>query len=322
MIIQLMLAVSLSQPDPAPAAPVELAHDVHLIRGAEPPDRGPDGNTIVIAAPDGLIVVDTGRHTFHSDSILEFARNQRRPIAAIVNTHWHLDHSSGNARLKTAFPKARVYTTRAIDRALADGGFLVRNLARTRATLNKPETPEIEKDEIRIFLATMDEREALRPDVAIERSRNMRIAGRPLDVRVTDGAVSDADVWLYDPRTRIAVIGDLVTVPVPYFETACPDRWRAAMDQVWATPFETAIPGHGRPMTREQFNMYRNALGAFIVCARSDAPAARCGTDWVDAVAPLIGNDPEQRKAASADIEYYVGYLRDNGGKSPDCLAR
>ena len=35
----------------------------------------------------------------------------------------------------------------------------------------------------------------------------MRLAGRSLDVRVTDKAVSDADVWLFDKATRVAVIG-------------------------------------------------------------------------------------------------------------------
>lgn len=54
---------------------------------------------------------------------------KQRPIVAIVNTHWHLDRDvSGNRRVKAAYPGARLYTTRAIDRALADGGFLARNL--------------------------------------------------------------------------------------------------------------------------------------------------------------------------------------------------
>ena len=69
-------------------------------------------------------MVDTGRHPWHSDGILAFARDRKQPIAAIVNTHWHLDHSSGNRRLKAAHPAAKVYTTRAVDRALAPGGFL------------------------------------------------------------------------------------------------------------------------------------------------------------------------------------------------------
>ena len=316
-----LLQASAASSTPTPEPAVEVAPGIHLIRGAVVPGRGPDGNTILIDAPDGLIVIDTGRHTYHSDAILAFARERKRPIAAIVNTHWHLDHSSGNIRLKAAYPKARVYTTTAVDRALAPGGFLARNLETTRQAL--PTTADaLRKEEMQIFITTMEVRDHLRPDVALTRSAPTPLAGRTLDVRVTDKAVSDADVWLYDEQTRVAMIGDLVTVPVPYFETACPDRWRTALDEVWATAFETAIPGHGRPMTRAQFDAYRKSFGAFVECARSDSPAAQCGTAWADGIGVLPGDDPARRKAVASGIEYYVGYLRKNGGKAPDCLAR
>ncbi len=153
----------------AAPAPVELAPGVHLISGAILPNRGPDGNTVIFDAREGLIVVDTGRHVWHSDAILSFARERQRPIAAIFNTHWHLDHSSGNGRIKTVFPNARVYATNAIDRALSPEGFLTinTNQARLAAMLADPAVPEIQKEEIRNGLATMAAPDALRPDVVI-----------------------------------------------------------------------------------------------------------------------------------------------------------
>lgn len=146
-----LLQIPAAAPSPAPEAPVEVAPGIHLIRGAVVPGRGPDGNTILIDAPDGLIVVDTGRHISHSDAILAFARERNRPIAAIVNTHWHLDHSSGNVRLKAAYPGARVYTTTAIDRALAPGGFLARNLETTKQAVASTTDP-VRKEEMEIFI--------------------------------------------------------------------------------------------------------------------------------------------------------------------------
>jgi glyoxylase-like metal-dependent hydrolase (beta-lactamase superfamily II) len=326
MLTALLVALGLLQTPaaaaPAPEAPVEIAPGVHLIRSVVVPGRGPDGNTIVFEGPDGLVVVDTGRHTWQSDAILAFARARKRPIVAIVNTHWHLDHSSGNRRIKAEYPRARVYTTRAVDRAIGAGGFLTRDLDRVRGRIQAPDTPPVMKEEMQIFVATMDARETLRPDVPVEASTTMRLAGRPLDVRVTDGAVTDADVWIYDAAAKVAVLGDLATVPVPYFETACPDRWTAALDEVWATPFETAIPGHGRPLTRAQFDAYRGGLKQFVACARSERPAADCGADWVTATTPILGDDAERRKAVAEGIQYYVKYLRDGGGKAPDCRAR
>ena len=322
MPLLLLLALALQAPTPLvpPEAAVEIGEKTWLIRPVPMPGRGPDGNTIVYDAPEGLIVVDTGRHSSQTDAILAFAREHQRPIVAIVNTHWHLDHSSGNGRLKAAFPNARVYTTTAIDQVLAPGGFLARNLEDTQKMLDGTTDP-LRRDEIQIFITTMAQRKDLRPDVALSKSEAMTLAGRQLDVHVTDKAVSDADVWLYDQSTKVAVIGDLITMPVPYFETACPDKWRTALDEVWATPFETAVPGHGRPMTRPQLDTYRQALTAFVSCVRTDKPQAECAAAWVTGASSLIGDDANRRKAIAANMEYYVDYLRKGGGKAPDCKA-
>lgn len=322
----LWLTISIAQSAAAPAVatppPKEIAPGVELLAGAILPERGPDGNTVVFDAPDGLVVVDTGRHAWHSDAILAWAKSGGRPVAAIVNTHWHLDHTSGNGRIKAAFPKAQVYATGAIDRVLAPGGFLARSLDSSRAMLEDPKLSGIQKEEVKIFLDTMDESEVLRPDVVVSAGGARAIAGRPLDIRVTDGAVTDADIWLYDGASGVAVIGDLVTFPAPFFETACPAAWRKALDEVWAVPFTTAIPGHGAPMTRAQFDAWRGAFNRFMDCVQGPGEAGRCAATWADGIASFNGSDERARKMALGYAEYYVGFLRENGGKSRDCLAR
>ena len=320
VVIALLLALAAGTA--AAVEPQEIAPGVFLLRGAIVPERGPDGNTVIFEAPDGLVVIDTGRHGWHSDAILAFASASNRPIGAIVNTHWHLDHSSGNGRIKAAYPAARVYTTDAVDRALADDGFLVRNLAGTQALLDDPKLSDVRKEEVKIFMATMAEREVLRPDVVVERSGPISLAGRTFDVHVTDGAVTDADLWLIDGTSGVAVIGDLVTFPSPFFETACPVQWRESLDEVRASGFRTAIPGHGEPMSPVEFGVYRDAFSAFIACVNSDAAPAACATGWANGTARFFGDDRQQLEAANQYAEYYVGLLRENGGKSKDCRAR
>lgn len=314
----LSAAWAAARPVTAPP-PEQVAPGVTLLRGAMLPMRGPDGNTVVFEAPDGLVVVDTGRHAWHSDGILAFAAARGKPVVAIVNTHWHLDHASGNGRIKATYPGARLYTTTAVDRALAEGGFLARNLAAQRPRLDDPAVSAAEKEEIAIFVQTMAERDSLRPDVVVRKGGLRRLAGRRLDLRVTDRAVTDADVWIYDRKTGIAVIGDLVTLPAPFFESACPDQWRGALDEVWAVPFKSAIPGHGEPMNRAQFDTYRGAFNAFMDCVAGDAAPAQCASGWQAGVATLLG-DERMRRMALDYAEYYVGMLRANGGKSAECL--
>ena len=143
----------------------------------------------------------------------------------------------------------------------------------------------------------------------------MTIAGRPLSVRVATDAVTDADLWLFDEATGLAVIGDLVTLPAPFFETA---RWQSSLDEVWATPFRVAVPGHGALMTRSEFDTYRRAFSNFRSCVGSENPAATCAAGWTKDVSPLLPTDADRRQATEY-ATYYVDFLRKSSGASPDC---
>jgi glyoxylase-like metal-dependent hydrolase (beta-lactamase superfamily II) len=323
-IASLALTLAMTQAAPGhPEAPParEIAADAFLISGAMLPDRGPDGNTVVFVGPSGLIVVDTGRHPWHSDAILAFARTRGLPVTAIVNTHWHLDHSSGNRRVKAAYPDAKVYTTKAIDRALGADGFLTRNAAAARERPPDPKASAVRLEEVALFLATMDQAGTLRPDVPVERTGPLTLAGRSLAAHVADDAVTDADLWLYDDANGIAVIGDLVTLPAPFFETACPARWQTALDEVWATPFRLAVPGHGAPMSRAGFDTYRRAFGEFRACVGSDKAPAACASGWTQGLGSLLSSDADRRQASDY-ATYYVGFLRKGGGASTDCRVK
>jgi hypothetical protein len=142
-----------------------------------------------------------------------------------------------------------------------------------------------------------------------------------LSVRVAADAVTDADVWIFDEATGIAAIGDLVTLPAPFFESACPRGWQAALDEVWATPFRLAVPGHGTPMTRAEFDTYRQAFGAFRTCVGSDRAPSDCASAWTTGIGPLLESDAGRRQATEY-ASYYVDFLRKNGGASPDCRAK
>jgi glyoxylase-like metal-dependent hydrolase (beta-lactamase superfamily II) len=318
--LALVLGQTMTSP-PAPPTARELAPETYLLPGAILPGRGPDGNTVVLVGPSGLIAIDTGRHPWQSDGILAFARERRQPVVAIVNTHWHLDHSSGNRRVKAAYPDARLYTTRAVDRALAPGGFLARSLDAARAQPVDAGAPAVRQEERDLFFATMDKADTLRPDVAVEKSGPLTLAGRPLIAHIAPNAVTDADLWLYDNATGIAVVGDLVTLPAPFFETACPAQWQAALDEVWATPFRLAVPGHGEPMTRTEFDAYRQAFGHFRACVASDSQAATCAAGWARDASALLDGDAGRREATE-DAAYYVDFLRKNGGTSAACLVK
>lgn len=279
------------------------AEPYHLIPGRVPLDwQGPDGNTVILDAPRGLIVVDTGRSPMHAQAILDYAKKQRRPIAAIVNTHWHLDHTTGNADIRAVYPNARVYASTAIEGALI--GFLGRGRAQADKALADPKTADGQKAQMLRGRDRVDHPDKLRPTIPITHSSKMLIAGRSLDARLAKFAATEGDVWIYDPASRTAIVGDLVVDIVPFMDTACPDGWSKALVEVAATPFRTLIPGHGPAMTRAEFQQWRAAYDDFVKCGRSSAEKSICVSGWEKDAAKFI--DVAHRAYVHEAADYYL----------------
>ena len=278
------------------------APSYQLIRGSVPMTKGPDGNTIILDAPEGLIVVDTGRHPEHAAKILAAANERRRPVAAIVNTHWHMDHVQGNADIRAAFPGAPVYATSAIDGALAT--FLADGMKDAKARLIDPKTGRERLPEIQRYLDRMTAPDSVRPTRPLSQSGKMKIAGRRLDVHVAPFAVTEADIWIYDPKQKLVIVGDLVVGIVPFMDTACADGWLSALDQVAQTDFRTLIPGHGPAMTRPDFLQWKRAFKSYVECGRSQAPKEQCVEGWERDAARFIPATHKTYVREAAD--YYV----------------
>ena len=297
----LLLAALLSLGARAPASP-----GWHLIPGQIDPQgrKGPDGNSIFLDAPQGLILVDTGRHPEHAAALLAYARQRGRPIAAIFNTHWHLDHSTGNTEIRAAFPTAPLYASNAIEGALT--GFLARSRDSTQQALAAGQIPESARPEVARAFDVMDHPERLRPTRPVTRSGPTTVAGRRLQVNLAPYAATEGDVWIYDPALRLVIAGDLVVGPVPFMDTACPEGWRAALDRIAATPFTILIPGHGDPMDRRAFLAWRAAYNAFVDCGQSSRPRADCIAGWRHDARRFIPNGSE------ALVERLAGYYLDS----------
>lgn len=291
----LVLASSLSTAADTP-------EDWHLIPGTFEPNRGPDGNSIFLDAPEGLILVDTGRHPAHRDGLLAYARERGRPIVALFNTHWHLDHSTGNREIRAAYPGAELYATTAVEGALV--GFFPQSRAAAERFLASGEATPEQRAEIERGFAAMDDAASLRPSRPVSTSGEVVVGGRRLSVNVARFAATEGDIWIHDAAAGIVIAGDLVVAPVPFMDTACPEGWRRALDAIAATPFTTLIPGHGAPMTRAQFLTWRRAFNNVLDCGASERSRDECTAGWVRDAAPFIAPGDEARMRQMA--AYYI----------------
>jgi glyoxylase-like metal-dependent hydrolase (beta-lactamase superfamily II) len=284
-----------------PIRAVELAPGIELIPGGFVPGAQPDGNTLVLRGPDGLVVVDSGRHAEHTRKIVDFARAAGLPVRAIVNTHWHLDHVAGNPVLRREFPGLQVLSSAAIEEAKS--GFLAGYRKQLEELTAQAESPEAAAP-FRIDLAILRDVDALSPDEVIAASGRRSLAGRELDFHFEPHAVTGGDLWLVDPATKTAIAGDLVTLPVPFLDTACPARWQAALGRVAAAEWTTLVPGHGEPMDRAAFATYRTAFDNLLSCAASTAAKEACVDGWLRDAEAFLPESERERTRGMAD--YYV----------------
>lgn len=275
--------------------------------------RQPDGNSLLLQGDEGLLVIDTGRHVEHSDAIAAWVRGRGHALRTIINTHWHLDHVGGNARLRALAPALQSHGSRALRDAVEDR--MPRSERELRDMAADPATPADLRRIVEIDLDLYARRAAFAPDRLVDGpARDVTLAGRALTLGVERG-VSGGDVWVLDRASGVLALGDFVTLPVPFLDTACPPQWQAALGRLEALPFRSVLPGHGPLMSREDFARYRRAFDRLLACAASDDTVAACGTRWVEdlgtllpaasarSVTPMLGHYFAQRLRAPAEAQ-------------------
>ena len=294
-----------------------IAAGTVLFPGSFPRDRQPDGNSVMLLGPDGWVVFDTGRHEAHTRRLLAYAHASGSPVAAIVNSHWHLDHASGNRLLRDAFPGASVFASDAIVAALP--GFLAESRDRAETLIASGAVPEPMRSDLLGDIATITDAGALLPTETVTRSNAGTLGGRKVHLGLAEDAVTAGDLWLYDPGTRVLLAGDLVTLPVPFLDTACPAGWQDALATLQATGFTLLVPGHGEPMDRAGFARWRAAFDGLLACAASETPPAGCAGQWIEGLGPMLPTGEHDR--ARTMLEGYLDRVLRNDARALDCPA-
>lgn len=267
----------------------QVAATVELLPGRLVPGQQPDGNSVLYAAPEGWVLLDSGRHLDHTRALAARIAASGRPLKVLLNSHWHLDHIAGNPLLRRRFPGVQVLGGDAVHAALAPGGFLANYRGQLEQELARPDLPAATRAQYTAEVARIDAGPALTPDEVIHGSGSRMLAGHRFEVQLETRAVSGSDVWLFDSSSGVLAAGDLVTFPAPFLDTACAARWQQALGRIERTPFRQLIPGHGPVLDPAGFRRWRQAFDSLLACAAQPAVATRvCAAAWIRNLGPLL----------------------------------
>ncbi len=298
---------------PATVAPSRLqdlqtvADGVLLLPGRFERGRQPDGNSLLLLGREGWVLVDSGRHAEHTEALRQAMRASGRPLRAVINTHWHLDHLGGNALLRDTETGWRSLASAALRDAVNQR--MPQSEADLKRLLQDPATDDTTRRMVEVDLALYARRSLLLPDELLDvPPRDVQIAGRALRVGVELG-VSGGDVWVLDQASGVLAVGDFVTLPVPFLDTACTAQWRASLQRLQALPFSRVLPGHGPLLDREGFNRYGRALDRLLTCAAGEGAVTECAAGWIADLGPLLPA-ASQRSVSPMLAHYFEQRLR------------
>lgn len=246
--------------------------------------EGQGGNITVAVGGDGIIMVDGQFAPLHDKIRAAIAAVTPLPVKYVVNTHFHGDHTGGNAGF-------------AADGATITAHSNVRNrlAAGTVNGLTGVRTPPAAA--------------AALPTKTYEKAITLRVKNRKAALRHIDNAHTDGDTYVYFADANVLATGDIVTVGrYPNIDVANGGNIKGMIAAVTAylklsNKDTKIVPGHGPLLTRAQVADYRTML----VTARDRvAKLVAAGKTEDEAVAanPLadIGAQLRASDAASANF--------------------
>lgn len=314
-----------------------VAPGVYAAVRREPPGLWFDCNSVFVVGERGVVVVDTNVSPESARATLAALRTiTDKPVSHVVNTHWHDDHISGNQVYRDAFPGVRfvghvrtrgeLETTGAANRksALENGpGFakLLRKLVTdgkslAGGALTDEERAAYASDAALVERYAVDAKsmEVVFPDVAVDGTLVLDRGGRTIEVRHLGRGHTASDLVVWLPKERVAVVGDLVSWPVPLVGTTShPADFAGAVDALLALQPAVFVPGHG-PVLKD--DTYVRLVARLLASIRDQTAAAVARGETLEQAKKSVDLS-EFRKAIAGDSQLrklgFDNYVADPG---------
>jgi glyoxylase-like metal-dependent hydrolase (beta-lactamase superfamily II) len=209
-----------------------------------------DANITAIGSDRGLVVVDTHGSVEAGRAVLDDLRRLGAgSVAVVVNTHWHWDHSFGNAAFREEDPEVPIHAHEDAARMLAEQGDVMKQRF---AESDDPHRDEVAATEIVL------------PDHTFSSTRSLDLGDRLVELVFPGRGHTDGDLLVRVPDVDVVLGGDLIEESAkPWIGLdSWPLEWHGSLDVMLqlVTPATTVVPGHGVPVGRGFVETQRDEL--------------------------------------------------------------
>ena len=208
--------------EPSELELIKLKDDLYVIHGAYVP-----GNVTALITNEGVILVDDDFDVDHDNLMKKLREVTNQPVKYVINTHYHNDHSGGNAKLK------------------ADGTLAVASIAARKRMLAASPQDAV--------------------NITVEPRGAVHLGGKVAEIYYFGRGHTDGDVVVLLPEHRTLAAGDLFTAGeglpqlVDHAGGGSAKDWTGTLDKVLELEFDTVIPGHGSVTNKQALRDYRGS---------------------------------------------------------------
>lgn len=262
----LFLTVPLYAADYGKVSMKKVADGVYLFTVMPYGDVGMSGNSVAIVSDDSVVVFDSNATPETANTVLtEIRKITDKPVKYLVNSHWHWDHWGGNEVFLAAFPELKIITHEKTleqlktvepkwnDQGLKEGlSAYLKDFEKQITDAKAKQAPESEitnMDELlaadQNFLAQKTSLTKTYPNVTFKESMSIHPTGREIQI-LHARAITVGDTYLYLPKEKILVTGDIVLSPFPFaIGGTYPADWLKTLQHFVELKPNLVIPGHG-----------------------------------------------------------------------------
>lgn len=268
-----LVLVSLAAPPAAqPGAPVAIAASPAPPQSYEPHTGQPavvkkiasdlyffydyDGsNSAFLVTDAGVLVIDTREHPRAAQDLLARIRKVTdKPIKWVINSHFHGDHTYGNATFQ------------------AEGATFVAQRETARIMkLVQPKEMARRQDYFKEHNYDPKEVKLILPDVTFDKQMTLFLGGREIRLMYFGPGQQPGDTFILFPHDRALFTPGAFTrhsMPNMAFTTSV-DNWIKVLDQVVArTDYDVILPAHGDVAHREDVKELESMLDDEYVTVR------------------------------------------------------
>ncbi len=210
-----------------------------------------DVNVTLVGGDRGLLVVDThGSGAAAREVVADVRALGAGNVVGVVNTHWHFDHTFGNAEVRAAYGDVPVTAHEEAAAELAAGAAGVQE--------RYAASDDLHRDDV---LATT----VLVPDDLFSSVKVVDLGDRAVELLHPGRGHTAGDLVVAVADAGVLVAGDLVeeSAPPSLGPDCWPMEWPLTLDLVLdlVTPSTVVVPGHGAPVDRDFVARQRDDLG-------------------------------------------------------------